>query len=575
MPISQIYFLDLKGRPLLSRTWRDDLGVGRGLEAAESFISNLKEAKNQVLFRSGIAAKTARDLTGTQDDSLSCFVPPVMVWKGVTHIYQRHNNIFILLLSVDDELDCLSYLVFIEKLIILFESYFGSLEEEAIRDNFVVIYQLLDEVIDHGYPQQTEPSILKEYIQAPSSGIMSFLGGERKIDVAADAADAYDVAAANASSFPSSCTDANSYQRNRQQRLSVNSSSKITWRREGIQYPINQVFLDVVERINVVITAVAMKPVGGGSTKTTTSRSSYQQPIAISLVNGEIHGTLRMKSLLSGMPELRLGLNDKSIFCGLFGDNDSGGGGGGGNTSTVSTTTTSSSTSTKVGLDDVKFHQCVRLAKFEDDRSISFCPPDGDFDLMTYTQKIEPGTQPLIWVVPRITRWSSSLFEISLEMHNSLPANVIANGVEVHVPTPKDCDTPRFKCDVGFGKYCPERNCFIWTVGLLTSGKGFSMRASFGLSSVKDGDDDCDGGGGGANGACNSSASSQHHLDSNGSNLKRLGAISLVFEVPYHSTSGLIVKFLKIQESAGYVAQPWVRYISESGDYHIRGAEAD
>lgn len=37
-----------------------------------------------------------------------------------------------------------------------------------------------------------------------------------------------------------------------------------------------------------------------------------------------------------------------------------------------------------VELEDIKFHQCVRLARFENDRTISFIPPDGAFDLMTY-----------------------------------------------------------------------------------------------------------------------------------------------------------------------------------------------
>jgi hypothetical protein len=35
-----------------------------------------------------------------------------------------------------------------------------------------------------------------------------------------------------------------------------------------------------------------------------------------------------------------------------------------------------------VDLEDIKFHQCVRLARFENDRTISFIPPDGAFDLM-------------------------------------------------------------------------------------------------------------------------------------------------------------------------------------------------
>lgn len=35
-------------------------------------------------------------------------------------------------------------------------------------------------------------------------------------------------------------------------------------------------------------------------------------------------------------------------------------------------------------LEDVKFHQCVRLSRFDNDRTISFIPPDGDFELMSY-----------------------------------------------------------------------------------------------------------------------------------------------------------------------------------------------
>jgi AP-1 complex subunit mu len=30
--------------------------------------------------------------------------------------------------------------------------YFKELEEESVRDNFVVIYELLDEMMDNGYP---------------------------------------------------------------------------------------------------------------------------------------------------------------------------------------------------------------------------------------------------------------------------------------------------------------------------------------------------------------------------------------------------------------------------------------
>ena len=35
-------------------------------------------------------------------------------------------------------------------------------------------------------------------------------------------------------------------------------------------------------------------------------------------------------------------------------------------------------------LEDVSLHPCVRYAKFEQDRSVSFVPPDGDFELLSY-----------------------------------------------------------------------------------------------------------------------------------------------------------------------------------------------
>ena len=46
----------------------------------------------------------------------------------------------------------------------VFSEYFKELEEESIRDNFVIIYELLDEFMDFGYPQTTDTKILQEFI---------------------------------------------------------------------------------------------------------------------------------------------------------------------------------------------------------------------------------------------------------------------------------------------------------------------------------------------------------------------------------------------------------------------------
>lgn len=92
------------------------------------------------------------------------------------------------------------------------------------------------------------------------------------------------------------------------------------------------------------------------------------------VIKSEIFGSLhviifkyfiikKMKSCLSGMPNLKLGLNDKLMY------------------------EIQGRTNNKrkvIELNDMKFHPCVHLNKFEEERNIEFIPPDGEFDLITY-----------------------------------------------------------------------------------------------------------------------------------------------------------------------------------------------
>src|ERR1700710_1126605 len=100
-----------------------------------------------------------------------------------------------------------------------------------------------------------------------------------------------------------------------------------------------------------------------------------------------------MKCYLSGMPELRLGLNDKVMF----------------------ETTGRATRGKAIEMEDVKFHQCVRLSRFENDRTISFIPPDGEFELMSY--RLNTQVKPLIWVECMVESHSGSRIEYMLKVH--------------------------------------------------------------------------------------------------------------------------------------------------------------
>lgn len=93
----------------------------------------------------------------------SSAVPPCFSHEGINYLYIRHNNLYLLALTKRNT-NAAEILLFLHKIVEVFTEYFKELEEESIRDNFVVIYELLDEMMDFGYPQTTESKILQECV---------------------------------------------------------------------------------------------------------------------------------------------------------------------------------------------------------------------------------------------------------------------------------------------------------------------------------------------------------------------------------------------------------------------------
>lgn len=272
-------------------------------------------------------------------------------------------------------------------------------------------------------------------------------------------------------------------------------------------------FLDVIESLNLLVNSNG------------------------NVLRSEILGAIKMKCYLSGMPELRLGLNDKVMF----------------------ETTGRTSRGKAIEMEDVKFHQCVRLSRFENDRTISFIPPDGEFELMSY--RLNTQVKPLIWVECMVENHSNSRIEYMLKAKAQFKRRSTANNVEIIVPVPDDADTPRFRTNIGSVHYQPEKSAIVWKIKQFAGGKEFMMRAELGLPSVKEAEPE-----------------------------RKKRPISVKFEIPYFTTSGIQVRYLKIIEpkvctlyimvsqvfllttftQLQYPSLPWVRYITQSGDITVR-----
>ncbi len=87
--------------------------------------------------------------------------PVLQTSTGTTFMYIQHHNLYIVSVSKTN-VNAAMVFTFLHKLVHVMSEYFEEIEEESIRDNFVIIFELLDEMSDFGFPQTTEPKILQE-----------------------------------------------------------------------------------------------------------------------------------------------------------------------------------------------------------------------------------------------------------------------------------------------------------------------------------------------------------------------------------------------------------------------------
>jgi hypothetical protein len=83
------------------------------------------------------------------------------------------------------------------------------------------------------------------------------------------------------------------------------------------------------------------------------------------------------------------------------------------------------------------------LSRFENDRTISFIPPDGEFELMSY--RLSQAVKPLIWVEAAVEHHRGSRVEYMVKCRAQFKRRSTANNVEIYVPVPDDADTPKFR----------------------------------------------------------------------------------------------------------------------------------
>jgi len=292
---------------------------------------------------------------------------------------------------------------FLHKIADTFVIYFGDpADESAVKDNFSTAYQLLEEMVDYGWPLTTEPNALTDLIRPPT--VMA------KIQQAMTGGSSNILSEA----------------------LPNGTVSNMPWRKAGVSHPNNEIYIDIVEEIDAILS-----PSGG-------------------VISSDVSGSIQAQSNLSGVPDLILTFNDATL------------------------------------IDDSSFHPCVRYARFEKDRVISFVPPDGPFELMRYRLRLDNeghnkpvGSMP-IQVIPRISygnfgsnekgnsgvggRISLSVTARSISSliySSSRKGPLVIEDVAVVIPFPKFVRTANLNATVGRIIYDEAGKIAKWEIGKL------------------------------------------------------------------------------------------------------------
>ncbi|KAL0335401.1 UNVERIFIED_CONTAM: AP-3 complex subunit mu [Sesamum radiatum] len=192
----------------------------------------------------------------TQGDSLKL----VPVIASPTHyLFQVVREGITFLACTQVEMPPLMAIEFLCRVADVLSDYLDGLNEDLIKDNFVIVYELLDEMIDNGFPLTTEPNILREMIAPPNlvSKVLSVVTG-------------------NTSNMSNTLPGA--------------TSSCVPWRKTDLKHTSNEVYVDLVEEMDATI-----------------SRDG-------TLVKCEIYGEVQVNSHLSGLPDLTLSFANPSIL---------------------------------------------------------------------------------------------------------------------------------------------------------------------------------------------------------------------------------------------------------------------
>ena len=256
--IQSMFILSPTGEVLIERHFRGTI-ISRSV--CDYFW---EKASKGISHHGGLSTTTSLLSNEEQQLLLPLAVLPVMEVPngdhGTVYIISILRDGLSYLAVIPAEVSPLMIIEFLHRIADIFVDYFGSpADESAVKENFSIVYQLLEEMVDYGWPLTTEPNALKAMIRPPT--VMS------KISAAVFS--------------NTNVSDA----------LPTGMINNMPWRADGVVYTQNEIYMDIVEEIDAIIDAVTGN-----------------------IVYSDVSGSVQCQCSLSGVPDLLLTFKDPGLI---------------------------------------------------------------------------------------------------------------------------------------------------------------------------------------------------------------------------------------------------------------------
>ena len=223
MSISQLFILSRRGDSIIYRDFRRDIKKSNDI-----FFHNVNFVKEEEI------------------------APPLFNVDGINFIYVKTEDLYIVISTLDNSSPNY-YLEVLDRVMKVIKDHIGDLTEESIRKNFVLIYEIIDEMIDFGYPQLSDTEQVKQFVFTEPIVELKNINTIKEM-------------------------------------FNKNTKSNENTKRSIADNNKNEIYVDIIEKVTCLF-----------------SRNG-------TIISGGIDGCIKMKSYLKNSPELKIVLSDDVSF---------------------------------------------------------------------------------------------------------------------------------------------------------------------------------------------------------------------------------------------------------------------